>query len=90
MISKTGLKAVVNSVIEESIQSSNHIKKLTDCITVVATEARKLVELMTLINDRLNDHEAVILQLADLQKQKKDSLEFDVIKNIKSNQSKPN
>ena len=90
MISKTGLKAVVNSVIEESIQSSNHIKKLADCITAVATEARKLVELMTLINDRLNDHEAVILQLADLQKQKKDSLEFDVIKNIKSNQSKPN
>lgn len=90
MTTKDGVKSIVNRIVEESIESSSYIKKLTDCITMAANEIKKIADLAVLLNQRLNDHEKVILHLVELQKQKADKTEVDFSKIIKKDTTKPN
>lgn len=90
MISKKILKEVANKFVDASIEKSDYAKKISECMNIMALETKKIVDLVIKMNDRLNIHEKVILQLVEIQSQKKENLEFDLPKKEKDNSSKPN
>lgn len=81
---------MMEGFIEKSIASSPHFRKLVDSMTILALESKKVAEAILVLNNRLNDHEQLILKLVELQRNKpKDSLDIDLLKN-KEKPSKPN
>jgi hypothetical protein len=90
MSEKSAFKSMMEGFIEKSIASSPHFRKLVDSMTILALESKKVAEAILVLNNRLNDHEQLILKLVELQRNKpKDSLDIDLLKN-KEKPSKPN
>lgn len=90
MSEKSAFKSMMEGFIEKSIASSPHFRKLVDSMTILALESKKVAETILVLNNRLNDHEQLILKLVELQRNKpKDSLDIDLLKN-KEKPSKPN
>jgi hypothetical protein len=69
MSAKDGLKLMIDKFIEDALHSSNYMKLLTKNLTLIATETKKLAEFVLLVNDRLNQHEQLLLKLTSQQKE---------------------
>jgi|688.fasta_scaffold737060_3 hypothetical protein len=87
---KSYFKFTIEKLLEDSLISSEYMKKIFNNITIIAVETKKMAETVMKMNDRLNQHEEIILQLANQinqTKEKNDSLSY-----VKSNRepSKPN
>lgn len=81
---------MMEGFIEKSIASSPHFRKLVDSMTILALESKKVAEAILVLNNRINEHEQLILKLVELQRAKpKDSLDIDLLK-TKEKPSKPN
>jgi hypothetical protein len=78
MTSKSGFKAMAEKFIEDSLEVSPLLKKIAHSITLVATESKRLAELMLVINNRLNTHEEIILRLVEAQKEKKEQMDYKI------------
>jgi hypothetical protein len=90
MSEKSAFKSMMEGFIEKSIVSSPHFRKLLDSMTILALESKKVAEAILVFNNRLNEHEQLILKLVELQRAKpKDSLDIDLLK-TKEKPSKPN
>jgi hypothetical protein len=90
MSEKSAFKSMMEGFIEKSIASSPHFRKLVDSMTILALESKKVAEAILVLNNRLNEHEQLILKLVELQRAKpKDSLDIDLLK-TKEKPSKPN
>lgn len=84
-------RSIVEKLFEESLASSKYVKKILDNMVLIALETKKIAEVMTEMNERLNQHEDAILKIIELQQQKNQSdvVEQVFIKN-KEEPSKPN
>jgi len=91
MSEKNGFKGVIESFIEKSIESSSYLNKVIDNISIIANETKKVAEAILILNNRINEHEHLILTILELQKIKqKDSFEIDILKSKDKKPSKPN
>lgn len=91
MSEKNGFKGWAESFIEKTIESSQHLKKIVDNITLIANETQKVAQAILALNNRINEHEQLILRLVELQKIKpKDPLEIDILPQKNKKPSKPN
>jgi len=90
MSEKSAFKSMMEGFIEKSIASSPHFRKLVDSMTILALESKKIAEAILVLNNRINEHEQLILKLIESQSNKpKDSLNIDLLK-TKEKPSKPN
>lgn len=82
---------MVENFIEQSIETSQYIKKLTASVTLVAIESKKLAEVILTLNQRVNDHEELILKLIEMQRRPtKDRIDSIEVSPNKEKSSKPN
>ena len=80
----------MESFIERSIESSPHFRKLLDSMTILAVETKKIAETIFILNNKIKEHEQLILKLAELyQAKSKDSPNIDLLA-TKEKPSKPN
>ena len=91
MTQKSTFKSFLEKAFDESLESSTFMQKVVDSITIVANETKKVAELMLRINDRLNQHEKIILMLLDVQNEKQKKEQYvDHVSKSKEGSSKPN
>lgn len=90
MTTKNNLKSIIEKFFEESLVSSEYMTKLIKTITTFALEVQNIVNAVTIINDRLNQHEQLLLNLVNLQKEKKDVVDYSLKPTQKTKPSKPN
>lgn len=69
--SKSSFRSVVDKLIEESISSSDYMKKVFNNVATLAVEAKKITDMVLKMNDRLNQHEEIILRLLNQTYQQK-------------------
>ena len=72
---KSGLKGLVDEYIEGALASSDVINVILKGMTIVATESKKIADYITALNDRLDQHEKIILALVEAQKDKNKGVE---------------
>jgi len=60
------LKSIVNKILEDSLRTSTFISSLVNNFSKMAEETKKIADLLLKINERLNQHEDVILTLVKL------------------------
>jgi len=89
MNSKSGLRVIIEDFFEDSLASSSLTKKMLQSISLIANETKKIADALITINDRLNQHEQVILKLVNMQVEKKDK-QADYTLKPKEGPSKPN
>lgn len=94
MTSNGGFKSFLGKVFEDSLSSSKFMKKIIDSVATIAAETKKIADLMLKMNERLNQHERVILTLLDLhnereRKEKEKNADYANVKS-KEKQEKPN
>ena len=91
MTSKNSFKTLLEKVFDESLESSKFMNKIINNVTLMATETKKIAELLMRMNDRINQHEKIILMLLDAQneKDKKEKI-VDYVMKPKEGSSKPN
>ena len=89
MNSKSVFRVMFDKFLEESLEDSSFAKKIISSTTLVALEMKKIAELALALNERINQHELILLKVLEFQKEKKDSgLDFSI--KSKSGSSKPN
>jgi|APGre2960657404_1045060.scaffolds.fasta_scaffold323677_2 hypothetical protein len=93
-MTSNSFKSFLGKVFEDSLSSSEFMKKIIDNVTTVAAETKKIADLMLKMNERLNQHERVILTLLDLhnereRKEKEKNADHANVK-LKEKQEKPN
>lgn len=69
--SKSSFRSVVDKLIEESISSSDYMKKVFNNVATLAVEAKKITDMVLKMNDKLNQHEEIILRLLNQTYQQK-------------------
>jgi hypothetical protein len=91
MNSKNTLKSMIENFIERSMETSQYIKKLAASVTIIAVESKKLAEVIFTLNQRVNDHEELLLKLIEMQRHTtKDQIDSIDIALNKEKFSKPN
>jgi|GEM_PF-3530389 len=92
MSAKSPIKNIVDSFIEQSIESSSQVKKLITSVTLIAMESKKIAEAILVLSKRLDEHEELILKIVELQRGNSVKDPVDSIEFIKSKEksSKPN
>jgi len=63
---KSGLKNIIDNFFENSLAASKYMKTMIHNISLVATETKKLADIILRMNDRLDRHEIAIADLYDL------------------------
>ena len=84
---KTGIKSIIDEVLENAVNSSSAVGLLLNSVKLLATEMKKVAENVMTINERLNEHEKAIELLCKLQDEKTDFVDY--AKTIKPT-TKPN
>jgi hypothetical protein len=90
----SGIKALFDSLVEKSVSSSDTTSKIFELIQTVASESKKIVENVLIMNERINQHEKIILELCKIvsenpeKKQNFSSLNISSFKSSKD--TKPN
>lgn len=67
---KPGIKGIIEGLLEDSISSSAVVLALVSNVKIIANESKRLAEFLMQLNDRIEQHEKIILQICDLQKSK--------------------
>jgi hypothetical protein len=65
---KTGIKHVVEDIIEGSIASSKIVGVIMGSVKTIAVETKKLAESFLLLKERLDAHEKLLTTLCDIYK----------------------
>jgi|LauGreDrversion4_2_1035121.scaffolds.fasta_scaffold627131_3 hypothetical protein len=73
---KSGIKGILDEVLENAVNSSSVVGLLLNSVKLLAIETKKVAEVVTNINERLNKHEQAIQLLCELQKEKSDYVEY--------------
>ena len=76
---KSGLKGLVDEYIEGALASSGVINVILKGMTIFATESKRIADYITALNDRLDQHEKIILALVEAQKDKNKGVEAAVV-----------
>lgn len=92
MTAKERLKSIFENLLEDSLHTSEYVKKIVTAMSMVASESKKITDLVLIINERLYHHEELILMLLDQQKEKtkKEGQSLDLFSNNKQDPPKPN
>lgn len=86
----SSLKKMLKNFIEQSIETSTYVNKLMSNVTLIATESKKIADIIFLLNKRIDDHEILILKLLEHQHSaSKNSVDVNILK-TKEKSSKPN
>ena len=89
MNTKSAFKTLIEKAFDDSLKSSQYLSKVIDNIIITANEAKKLANLVLKMNDRINQHERMILTLLDIVNEKdKDKVGYSL--GSKNEPTKPN
>lgn len=93
-MTSSSLKSFVGKMFEESLQASEFMSKIIDNVGKMAVETKKMADLLLKVNERLNQHERVILTLLDLhnereRKEKEKNVDYTSVKSAEK-PPKPN
>ncbi len=92
MSSSGSFKSLMEKVFDESLQTSTFVKKIIDNVSITTLETKKIADILFKLNERLNQHEKIILTLLDLhtsEKEKEKNVNYVDIK-PKEKPQKPN
>jgi nucleoside-triphosphatase THEP1 len=92
-MTSSSLKSFVSKMFEESLRASEFMSKIIDNVGEMAVEIKKVADLLLKTNERLNQHERVILTLLNLhnererkEKEKEKNVDYT---NVKSAEKPP-
>lgn len=85
---KSGFKTIIEKFLEDSIESSSFLKKISNNVSLLSEDLKKLSEVLITLNYRLDAHEQIIIKLLESQKEKK--VELPPLKKDNNDPQKPN
>lgn len=74
MITGNTLKGMLQSVLEDTLKNSDHVNTLISGLTSLAKQTTKLAEMMIRVQEKLQEHEKVMMFLMEQHDKKEASV----------------
>jgi hypothetical protein len=92
---KTDIRSIVESITEKALSTSASFLALCDAVQSIASESKKIAEMLLAVNERVNRHEKALFAMYSVieksnQNTKKDSIDFADLTKEKNASRKPN